>query len=118
MASPNLNITHVVANQLSPEQPTNDAIDKLDKAFCDSEIITVTTADVTLTSAQALENLYLKASGAMTANRNLIVPDNKKVYLVEHACTGGFTLTVKTAAGSGIGLVNGDKKTLYCDGTN
>lgn len=116
--SPNLAITHVEAAQFSPEQPTNEAIDKLDKAICDSESVAVTTADVTLTSTQALENVYIKATGAMTAARNLIVPDNKKFYLIEHACTGGFTLTVKTAAGSGVGLVNGDKKLLYCDGTN
>ncbi|HWP59516.1 MAG TPA: hypothetical protein VNL14_16610 [Candidatus Acidoferrales bacterium] len=118
MPSPNLSITHLVGNQNNPHVTANEAIDKLDKALCDSENIPISTADVTLTSAQALENMHIKTSGTLTANRNLIVPTNKKLYLVEHGSGGGFNITVKTAAGTGVTLTPGQVKLVYCDGTN
>jgi hypothetical protein len=91
-------------------------------------LITVTVADIDLTTGsdqdtasnlyKALRNVFFVLSGAMTGARNIIVPDNVKLYIFKHEATGGFNATVKTAAGTGIALANGDTKILYCDGTN
>jgi hypothetical protein len=37
---------------------------------------------------------------------------------VTNATTGAFTLTVKTAAGTGVAVTQGSASILYCDGTN
>ena len=88
--------------------------------------ISVASADVTLSIAQGAvsngKNLYLKLTGTLAANRNLIVPDSfERVYVVEDATTrtsNSYTLTVKTASGTGIVLPSGSTSILYSDGTN
>lgn len=78
--------------------------------------ITVTTADVTLTAAQARAE-YISASGALTGNRAVIVPNNWQ-GIVFNNCSGAFTLTVKTSGGTGIVVDAGDRVKLYSDSTN
>lgn len=92
--------------------------------------VVVTSADIDLTTGavdgqevasnlyKALRNVFFVLSGAMTGARNIIVPNNPKLYIFKHEATGGFNATVKTAGGTGIALANGDTKILYCDGTN
>lgn len=76
----------------------------------------VTTADVTLTAAQARAE-YISASGTLTGNRNIIVPNNGK-WEIYNGCAGAFTLTIKTSGGSGIVIAAGDRALLRADGTN
>lgn len=78
--------------------------------------ITVTTADVTLSAAQA-RGEYISASGTLTGNRNVIVPDRGE-WEVYNGCAGAFTLTVKTSGGSGVVIAAGDRALLRADGTN
>jgi hypothetical protein len=78
--------------------------------------VTVTTADVTLTAAQARSS-YISASGALTGNRNIIVPNNWE-GAVYNGCSGAFTLTVKTSVGTGIDVDASDRVILRADGTN
>lgn len=63
-------------------------------------------------------NMVLRFTGALTANRNIIVPTHPKLYIVENATTGGFALTVKTSAGTGVPVPMGEALPLRCDGTN
>lgn len=76
----------------------------------------VTTADVTLTANQA-RCRYITVTGAMTANRALIVPANWE-GIINNQTTGGYELTVKTAAGAGIATIAGMRVVIYTDGTN
>jgi hypothetical protein len=63
--------------------------------------------------------LNLTSSGALTATRNLIVPvANKHFWWVRNSTTGAQSITVKTPAGSGVTILNGDEVLLYQDGTN
>lgn len=78
--------------------------------------VAVTTADVTLTANQA-RSRYITVTGAMTADRALIVPNNGE-YIIFNNTTGGFVLTVKTAAGTGIAVAATKRALLYADGTN
>lgn len=67
---------------------------------------------------QATGYFFYDIQGALTANRNLIVPTSTKQYVVRNATTGAFTLTVKTASGTGIAVPQGHLQKLFCDGTN
>ena len=80
-------------------------------------------ADVTLTATasntnQSFRNVYLNCTGTNTASRNLVVPTINKNYIVENNTTGGFSIVVKTSAGTGITVPNGTKCAVYVDGTN
>jgi hypothetical protein len=77
----------------------------------------VTGSDVTLTAAQADCDI-LECTGTLTGNRSVIVPLGPKPYVVLNGTSGAFSLTVKTAAGSGVAVVQGTRTLVYTDGTN
>lgn len=76
----------------------------------------VTSADVTLTAAQA-RGRYLAITGALTADRSVIVPNNGE-WIVYNNTSGAFNLTIKTSAGTGVIVTQGMRATVYADGTN
>jgi hypothetical protein len=101
----------------------------LDIAIAGGLAVTVTTADVTLTLTQGTSSAtnigsttaqyaILNVSGAMTAARNLILPSSSRQYVINNACTGGFLLTVKGSATSGVTLVNGEKAHVFWNGSD
>lgn len=65
-----------------------------------------------------LNRIAYRFTGALVANREIIVPTTVQQYWVTNATTGAFTLTVKTAAGTGVAVAQGSSSILYCDGTN
>lgn len=73
--------------------------------------------NVTLTAVQA-GNGILVFTGALTANIAVIVPSSSKTMIVENLTSGAYTLTVKTAAGTGVAVTQGKTQELFCDGTN
>jgi hypothetical protein len=79
--------------------------------------ITMTNANVTLTRLQSAMSM-ISISGALTANLQLILPVYLKQWLIINNCTGAFTITVKTAAGSGAVSVPNSSQSVFCDGTN
>jgi hypothetical protein len=74
-------------------------------------------ANVTLTAAE-VDNGILEFNGALTANISVIVPNASGNWTVLNRTSGAFTLTVKTAAGTGIVVAQGKQQELSCDGTN
>jgi hypothetical protein len=75
-------------------------------------------ADVTLTTKEGMEHIAIRLTGALTANRNLIMPARAKAWIVDNNCSGNFTVTVKTPGGAGVATSSGSTSLLYCDGTN
>lgn len=79
-------------------------------------------ANLTLTNTDYVSNqarnAVINLTGAMTANRNMVVPTANKVYLVKNSTTGGFVVTVKTSAGTGVEVAPNTARWVYCDGTN
>jgi len=72
----------------------------------------------TLTSAEA-SNKLLQFIGTPTADTTVIVPSVVAVYYVQNTFTNvGYSLTLKTAAGTGVELEYFDRVVIYCDGVN
>lgn len=69
-------------------------------------------------AASELNRIAYNFTGALTGNREVIVPATVQQYWVSNATTGAFTLTVKTAAGTGQTISSGQRAIFYCDGTN
>lgn len=94
----------------------------LDEAIAGVVGITMTDANYTLTSSDGATDQSRKAvlvmSGTLTAARNVVCPTSQKVYIIKNNTTGGFALTLKTSAGTGVSVANGDTIIAYCDGTN
>ena len=120
MGTQNFDITEVQQADANKETILNQEI--VDVINAVSEPVTVnfaSDADKTVTAADVAKYLALNVTGTITVMRNLIVPtSNKKVYLVKNSTTGGFSITVKTSAGSGILIHNGEEALVRCDGTN
>ena len=85
-------------------------------------INTWTTASHTLTTANGTTDearcAILECSGAPGAAASVICPAFSKVYIIKNSVTGGYAVTLKTSAGTGISVANGTTAVLYCDGTN
>jgi hypothetical protein len=86
-------------------------------AFDYTSINVAGTGDYTLTGSE-LNRIAYNFTGALTGNRNIIVPATVQQYWVTNSTTGSYTLTVKTSAGTGVTVSAGARAILYCDGTN
>jgi hypothetical protein len=71
-------------------------------------------------SAQVFRNLVLDvtSSGNLGATRDLIIPAIEKQYFIENNTSGGQSIRVKTAAGTGVTIPNGKIANVYCNGVN
>lgn len=74
-------------------------------------------SNVTLSSTEAA-NKVMTFTGILTGNISVIVPNTVSVYYVYNNTTGAFTLTVKTAAGTGKQIAQGTRDIVVCDATN
>jgi hypothetical protein len=76
------------------------------------------TLTVTNGASDEARNAVLNITGTLTAAINVICPTAAKTYIVKNGTTGGFAITLKTSAGTGISVPNGETTFLYCNGTN
>lgn len=76
---------------------------------------TLTTADGTTDEARCA---ILQCSGTPGAAATVICPALSKIYIIKNSVSGGYAVTLKTSAGTGISVPNGGTALLYCDGTN
>jgi hypothetical protein len=65
-----------------------------------------------------LNRIAYEFIGVLTGPRNIIVPNVIQQYWVDNETTGAFTLTVKTAAGTGVTVSQGSRTILYCNGVD
>jgi len=100
----------------------NTVLQLIEDAIAKRQLLTVTGGDTTLTAtnyaADQSRSLCLALSGVLSSNANVIVPALSKMYLVSNACTGSYTVTIKTASGTGVVVAQGVTQIVYCDGTN
>ena len=77
--------------------------------------VTMTGSNVTLTALEYGKPIII-ISGLLTANLNLIFPDIAGQWIVINNTTGAFTITCKTAAGTGVEVAG--VRAIVGDGTN
>jgi len=75
------------------------------------------TGNYTLSGSE-LNRIVYKFTGALTGNRNVIVPATVQQYWVDNSTTGAYTLTVKTSAGTGVAISQGARGIYYCNGSD
>lgn len=104
--------------------PVNANFDNADAAVSAtvSPAVSITSADVTLTQAQA-RNITINTTGALSANRQLIFPNTADglvggIWVINNGNTGGFTLTAIVRSGAGIVIPQGQRVVVVSDGTN
>jgi hypothetical protein len=87
-------------------------------------VLMATDADKTLTALNGATDearsmgLRITSTPSLTASRNIIVPSVSKLYVVKNSTTGGQSIVVKTAAGSGVTVGNGKSTIVVCDGVD
>lgn len=77
----------------------------------------LTNSNVTLTAPQAAKDI-ITLSGTLTGNVQIILPPWEDEWLIANNTTGAFTVTCKTASGSGTIVPQGVTTMIYGDGTN
>lgn len=77
----------------------------------------LTNANVTLTASQAAKDIVTLA-GTLTGNIQIIFPPWEDEWLIANNTTGAFTVTCKTASGTGVIVPQGVTTIIYSDGTN
>ncbi|MDI9679450.1 hypothetical protein [Burkholderia cenocepacia] len=86
------------------------------QAYGFSSISGLTNVNVTLTPAQAMKSRIV-LTGALTGNVQIILPAWTREWTIVNNTTGAFTITVKTASGTGVAIPAGAAR-VVCDGTN
>ena len=71
-------------------------------------------SSATLTASEAGNGLLL-FTGAITAAVNIIVPNASRRWIVHNGTSGGFAITIKTAAAAGVSVPPGMALELWCD---
>jgi hypothetical protein len=74
-------------------------------------------SNVSLSAVQAGTGI-LSLTGALTANIAVILPNTSGQWVVENNTTGAYTVTMKTAAGTGVTVAQGYSKPIFGDGVN
>jgi hypothetical protein len=81
---------------------------------------TTTTLVMTNASISDARNMVLEFTGTLSGNSTITIPDGiEKFYLLKDSTThGAYTLTFKTASGTGFDLTSGLNYFAYSNGTN
>jgi len=95
----------------------NTDLQNIDTSISGVLSVSLASANVTLSAAQN-RNPVIECTGTLTANRELIVKAQPKNFWIHNNTSGAFTVTVKTAAGTGVVVPQGQWAKVYCDGTN
>lgn len=79
--------------------------------------VTMTGSSVTLTSLQAGKDIII-ISGTLIASLNLIFPTYVKSWSIINNTSGSYSITAKTASGTGVAVTQGKVSQIIGDGTN
>jgi hypothetical protein len=116
--SNHIQMTLIDTNQASPEVTANTALVKLETSLYKELAVAMGDANQTLTDDQYNSNGLFTCTGALTAQKNLVVPTREKLFFVQNSTTGGFGVQAKTSAGTGVVVASGAAAICYTDGTN
>lgn len=96
---------------------TNNNLDLIATAIAGTAIVSVSSGDTTLSTANAATDQaragILLVQGTLTGNANIIVPSSPKTYAVVRQTTGSFDIIVKNA-GTGATLPATGNEIIIC----
>ena len=79
---------------------------------------TVTGGTVTLTDVEA-SNPVISFNGTLTSNLTVVVPSTtKRLWSISNQTSGSFSLTVKTASGTGVTVAQAKRNLVFTEGYN
>jgi hypothetical protein len=109
----------MLPGSMGKEVLSNSGMENLALGISGAATIPLTNTDHTLTTDNQGEAQHFVQilTGALTANVNLVVPPESRVFIFDNRTTGAFTVTVKTATGGGVAVDQGARTLVYCDGT-
>jgi microcystin-dependent protein len=102
-------------------QKANDVYERLELAIAGYTAIAMSDANTTLSTSNSgsgddeASSNTIKLTGTLTANRNIVVPSYAGKWIFWNATTGGYSLVVKTSAGTGVTLANGKIQGIFSD---
>ena len=93
----------------------------ISQAIAGTTNITVGGTDYTLTNGDGstpneARHMFITAIGSPGAARNVICPASSKLYVFTNSTS--YTMTLKTPSGSGVAVPAGERRLLYCNGTD
>ena len=111
-------LNQIDGNTTSPESPSGATTGwvPLDN-YGYTTISGLSSTSVTMTSLQAAKDRII-LNGNLTSNITLLFPAWMKSWTVINNCTGNFSVTCRTASGSGITVGTSVTEKLYGDGVN
>lgn len=118
----NLLLALIAGSQNNKEITLNTAMDGLDKAMCAANTEAMSDADYTLSPADAAGNVFLKFTGTLTANRNIILPSGMaKFWIVINDTSDSPLVSLTFKVGTGavtVAIADLDAHLIYSDGVN
>ena len=93
----------------------------ISQAIAGTTSINVGGTDYTLTNGDGstpneARHMFITAIGSPGAARNVICPASSKLYVFTNSTS--YTMTLKTPSGSGVAVPAGERRLLYCNGTD
>jgi hypothetical protein len=115
--------------QANGENPNNwgdllnsNVISLVDEAIAGYAVVSVSSVAVTLTdnngTADQSRNAALEFAGTLTADVTIVAPAEEKTWFINENTSGSFSVTMKTAGGTGVVLTQGTQIMVACDGTD
>jgi hypothetical protein len=104
-------------------QTTNNNLGGLvEQAIGGVVTISMIDANYTLTNFNGVvdeaRNAVIVATGALSAQRNIIAPLVEKTYTIRNSTTGGFGVQIIGPSGTGVVIPNGVTASVFCNGTD
>lgn len=113
-----LEAAEVTPNNTTDTVPDSQYADALSVVANGLIVIDVAgSADATLDYNQSRVHGF-RLTGALAGDISVIVPDTERMYTVVNDATGDFTVTVKTALGTGVVVPQGQTFVVRCDGSD
>lgn len=117
MATPNLNLDHIVGSQNNKETTANAAFDGLDNAMNSLLQKSAAAGDVLLTAAEFRGCQLIRVYGTLGAGFTLSLPASiKKLFSVFNATGQAMTIECASAASTGVSLAANSAGIFYTDG--
>lgn len=117
----NFNTTELAVADQNKETLINNGIRDTIKALTETNTFQFTSdANFTPTAATVhlTRRILATSSGSLTATRDLILPLSKHIYVVTNNTTGGQSIRVIGATGTGVTIPPGATVEVICDGTD